>query len=366
MEDTEEELDSVDSDFNDGFIVKHAKMTNCSPVSDVEHQSSGICEVVKADIVSCSSEEEMEDEFLSNCSEFGHGYSTESDSSENSYECDDSSNDEGKYDGNLVASCVEKEASVVSSSMGNDEEGEKDEVTAECGQEQDRSVVEWGSMICDEVSDHIDVTEQLPHDVNSDCVSTLCGIQDEQVAGQTGNSGVHGGDVNGHGVSMYGSNSEDDGECGGTCDRGGGDGNGPGHGRGRACGQGHGCSRVCGRGRTAGHGSSADGSSSDEDESAGNGGRMLQGGDGSTTSNNGGVVQEHVEYTNGQGNLDVPEMATSISVNDTDHTEPDPFQPFLIPGPHIPDDLNETTLELDLFCLFMDNDIIHALGDSHK
>ena len=65
----------------------------------------------------------------------------------------------------------------------------------------------------------------------------------------------------------------------------------------------------------------------------------------------------------GCGNADVliPPNAVPITTHDDDYIAPKEFQPLRILGPHLPDVLQEEPLEIELFSLFVDQDVLQCL-----
>ena len=53
-----------------------------------------------------------------------------------------------------------------------------------------------------------------------------------------------------------------------------------------------------------------------------------------------------------------------ISIEDSDHIEPDDFYPLRVPGPHLPEHVDEDASELDLFQLFIDEHTLERLVTS--
>ena len=60
----------------------------------------------------------------------------------------------------------------------------------------------------------------------------------------------------------------------------------------------------------------------------------------------------------------IPTCAVSISVPDDNFTQPNMFQPLRDPGPHFPPGFPLEPTELDLFCLFVDDEVLDRLATS--
>ena len=59
--------------------------------------------------------------------------------------------------------------------------------------------------------------------------------------------------------------------------------------------------------------------------------------------------------------IGIPETCVSITINEDEFTPPNEFQPVRNPGPHLPDNLKEDASELDLFRLFIDDEVLERL-----
>lgn len=65
--------------------------------------------------------------------------------------------------------------------------------------------------------------------------------------------------------------------------------------------------------------------------------------------------------TRGQNRTGIPKCAKSISVTDTTFEEPEEFQPLRDPGPYLPATLELEPTALDIFCLFIDDEVLEHL-----
>ena len=65
-----------------------------------------------------------------------------------------------------------------------------------------------------------------------------------------------------------------------------------------------------------------------------------------------------------QTNEEIPSTSIPISVENSHHIEPDDFHPLRVPGPHLPENVDEDASELDLFQLFIDEHIPERLVTS--
>ena len=143
-------------------------------------------------------------------------------------------------------------------------------------------------------------------------------------------------------------------------DKGSREGHGSSHGSGST--GGHGGSRSSGgrggrgssRGSSRGSGSTGGRVSSRGSDSRGGRGSRPRGGRG-----------RQAEFANtSQTNEEVPSTSIPISVEYSHHIEPDDFHPLRVPGPYLPEHVDEDPSELDLFQLFIDEHILERLVTS--
>ena len=365
-----------DNDSDDGYVVKHAKLTIPTLAKGShqrQQQSSSNSEISQIQETS-----NADDETRSETMSYSEEIDTESEESSNT---SSGGEDDGDGDSEWVDSTImsgsssegeleEIEDDVEHSSVVGDGDGDVQHSMVDGdGDVEHSSVVGGGDVELSSVFSGGDV-EHSTVDGNGDVEnSTVDGSGDVEHTSMVGDgdvdielsSVVGDGDVDlspvvGDGnVELVGDGDDEHSMVDG--DKGSREGHGSSHGSGST--GGHGGNRGRG-GRGSSHGSSrGSGSIGGRVSSRGSGSR---GGRGSRPRGGRGRQAEFANTS--QTNEEVPSTSIPISVEDSHHIEPDNFHPLRVPGPYLPEHVDEDPSELDLFQLFIDEHILERLVTS--